>query len=254
MLSISSQFAAAWLYKGVYIISYLHNTFDSNNFQNYSFIWTNNQSWLTYCKHQTFSSVFMIFIIVYFFHFGIACLSSALKSVDLHESGKFRHQLAVDLDKSINIQWQKHGYPLIGSLTYSVKEIEYIARVIDRTGGEKNTIIVISLGQHFRPFPIDVFIRRALNVHKAVQRLLLRSPDTMVIIKSENIREMHNDVERFSDFHGYIQYLAINDIFQDLNVGIIDAWDITIVYGTNSVHTPQSVVRNQINILLNYIC
>ncbi|KAL2807297.1 NXPE family member 4 isoform 2 [Daubentonia madagascariensis] len=177
-----------------------------------------------------------------------------LKSVDLHEFGKLQHQLAVDLDRNINIQWQKHGYPLIGSVTYSVKEIEYIARAIDRTGGEKNTVIVISLGQHFRPFPIDVFIRRALNVHKAVQRLLLRSPDTMVIIKAENIREMHNDVERFSDFHGYIQYLAINDIFQDLNVGIIDAWDITIAYGTNNVHPPEYVVRNQVNILLNYIC
>ncbi|XP_041627572.1 NXPE family member 4 isoform X2 [Vulpes vulpes] len=179
---------------------------------------------------------------------------NTLKSVDLHESGKFQHQLAVDLDKNINIQWQKHGYPLIGSLTYSVKEIEYIARVIDRTGGEKNTVIVISLGQHFRPFPIDVFIRRALNVHKAVQRLLLRSPDTMVIIKAENIREMHGDVERFSDFHGYIQYLALKEIFQDLNVGLIDAWDITIAYGTKSVHPPQSVVRNEVNILLNYIC
>ncbi|XP_014640627.1 PREDICTED: NXPE family member 4 isoform X1 [Ceratotherium simum simum] len=179
---------------------------------------------------------------------------NTLKSVDLHEFGKFQHQLAVDLDRNINIQWQKHAYPLIGSLTYSVKEIEYLARVIDRTGGEKNTIIVISLGQHFRPFPIDIFIRRALNVHKAVQRLLLRSPDTMVIVKAENIREMNTDVERFGDFHGYIQYLAIKDIFRDLNVGIIDAWDITIAYGTNNVHPPQSVVRNQINILLNYIC
>ncbi|XP_059960356.1 NXPE family member 4-like [Mesoplodon densirostris] len=179
---------------------------------------------------------------------------NTLKSVDLHEFGKFQNQFAVDLDKNINIQWQKHGYPLIGSLTYSVKEIEYIARVIDRTGGEKNTIIVISVGQHFRPFPIDVFIRRALSIHDAVQRLLLRSPDTVVIIKAENIREMHSDVERFSDFHGYIQYLAIKDIFQDLNVGIIDAWDITIAYGTNNVHPPQSVVRNQINILLNFIC
>ncbi|KAJ8780092.1 hypothetical protein J1605_011887 [Eschrichtius robustus] len=179
---------------------------------------------------------------------------SALKSVDLHEFGKFQNQFAVDLDKNINIQWQKHGYPLIGSLTYSVKEIEYIARVTDRTGGEKNTIIVISLGQHFRPFPIDVFIRRALSVHDAVQHLLLRSPDTKVIIKAENIREMHNDVERFSDYHGYIQYLAIKDIFQDLNVGIIDAWEITTTYGTDNVHPPQSVVRNQINILLNFIC
>ncbi|TEA40624.1 hypothetical protein DBR06_SOUSAS24910022, partial [Sousa chinensis] len=155
---------------------------------------------------------------------------------------------------NIKIQWQKHSYPLVVSLAYSVKEIEYIARVIDRTGGGKSTIIVISLGQHFRPFPINVFLRRALSIHDAVQRLLLRSPDTVVIIKAENIREMHTDVERFSDFHGYIQYLAIKDIFQDLNVSIIDAWDITIAYGTNNVHPPQSVVRNQINILLNFIC
>ncbi|KAM5227023.1 NXPE family member 4-like [Hipposideros larvatus] len=177
-----------------------------------------------------------------------------LKSVDLHESGKFQHQLAVDLDKNIIIHWQKHGYPWVSLMTYSVKEIEYVARIIDRTGGEKNTIIVISLGQHFRPYPIDVFIRRALGVHKAVQHLLLRSPDTTVIIKTENIREMHSDVERFGDFHGYMQYLAIKDIFQDLNVGIIDAWDITVAYGSNNIHPPQSVVRNQINILLNYIC
>uniref|UniRef100_A0A8C0WU24 NXPE C-terminal domain-containing protein n=1 Tax=Castor canadensis TaxID=51338 RepID=A0A8C0WU24_CASCN len=177
-----------------------------------------------------------------------------LKSVDLHESGKLQHLFAVDLDKNINIQWQKHGYPLITAIHYSVKEMENMARVIDRTGGEKNTVIVISLGQHFKPFPIDVFIRRALSVYKAVQRLLLRSPDTMVIIKTENIREMHNDAERFSDFHGYIQYLIIKDIFQDLHVGVIDAWDITIAYGTNDVHPPQHVVGNQINVFLNYIC
>ncbi|XP_059123767.1 NXPE family member 4 isoform X2 [Peromyscus eremicus] len=177
-----------------------------------------------------------------------------LRSVDLHETGKLQHQLAVDLDENINIQWTKHGYPLIGSLVYSVKEMEYIARIIDRTGGEKNTVIAISLGQHFRPFPIDLFIRRALNVHKALQRLLLRSPDTMVVLKSENIREMSSDVERFSDFHGYTQYLALKDIFQDLNVGVIDAWDMTIAYGTNDVHPPQHVVGSQINIFLNYIC
>ncbi|XP_076432354.1 NXPE family member 4-like isoform X1 [Peromyscus maniculatus bairdii] len=179
---------------------------------------------------------------------------NTLRSVDLHETGKLQHQLAVDLDENINIQWTKHGYPFITLLAYSVKEMEYIARIIDRTGGEKNTVIVISLGQHFRPFPIDLFIRRALNVHKALQRLLLRSPDTMVVLKTENIREMSSDMERFSDFHGYTQYLALKDIFQDLNVGVIDAWDMTIAYGTNDVHPPQHVVGSQINIFLNYIC
>ncbi|GAB1294168.1 NXPE family member 4 [Apodemus speciosus] len=180
---------------------------------------------------------------------------NTLVSVDLHRDwGKSQHQLAVDLDEKISIQWQKHGYPLIGSLVYSVKEIENIARIIDRTGGEKNTVLVISLGQHFRPFPIDVFIRRVLNVHRALQRLLLRSPDTLVVLKTENIRELNSDVERLSDFHGYTQYLALKDIFQDLNVGVIDAWDMTIAYGTNNVHPPEDVVRSQINIFLNYIC
>ncbi|KAM4848962.1 NXPE family member 4-like isoform 1-T1 [Urocitellus parryii] len=179
---------------------------------------------------------------------------NTLKSVNLHEHGKMQSELVVDLDRNINIQWQKHAYPLVGSSTYSVKDIEYLARVIDRTEGGKNIVIAICLGQHFRPFPIDVFIRRALNVHKAVQRLLLRSPDTTVIIKRENIREMHSDAERLSDFHGYIQNLVMMDIFQDLNVSIIDAWDITIAYGTNNVHPPQYVVGNQINIFLNYIC
>lgn len=76
----------------------------------------------------------------------------------------------------------------------------------------------------------------------------------MVVLKTENTRELNSDVERFSDFHGYTQYLALKDIFQDLNVGVIDAWDMTVAYGINNVHPPEDVVRSQINIFLNYIC
>ncbi|XP_072467150.1 NXPE family member 4-like [Notamacropus eugenii] len=101
-----------------------------------------------------------------------------LKSIDLHGFGILHRQLVVDLENKIYIQWQRHGYPLVGSYNYSAKENEYLARVIDRIAGDGNTIIVFSLGQHFRFFPIDLFIRRAINVHKAIERLFLRSPDT----------------------------------------------------------------------------
>lgn len=137
---------------------------------------------------------------------------------------------------------------------YSVIEDGYIPWEIDQISGDKNTVIVITFGQHFRPFPIDVFIRRAINVRKAIERLFLRSPDTKVIIKTENIREMYIDTERFGDFHGYIQYLTMKDILKDLNVGIIDAWDMTIAFGTNSVHPPDPVIGYQVSMLLNYIC
>ncbi|KAF7484523.1 hypothetical protein GHT09_004176 [Marmota monax] len=177
-----------------------------------------------------------------------------LKFFDLHETGIFKKHLLLDAERHTQIQWKKHGYPFVTYSIYSVTDEGYIPREIDRLSGDKNTAIVITFGQHFRPFPIDVFIRRAISVQKAIERLFLRSPDTKVIIKTENIREMHLETERFGDFHGYIQYLTLNDIVKDLNVGVIDAWDMTIAYGTNNVHPPDVVIGNQINMFLNYIC
>ncbi|KAF7484527.1 Hypothetical predicted protein [Marmota monax] len=95
---------------------------------------------------------------------------------------------------------------------------------------------------------------RAISIRKAIERLFLRSPDTKVIVKTENIREMHLETERFGDFHGYIQYLTLNDIFKDLNVGVIDAWDMTIAYASNNLHPPDVVIGSQINMFLSYIC
>ncbi|XP_072467145.1 NXPE family member 1-like [Notamacropus eugenii] len=181
-------------------------------------------------------------------------MMKTLKFFDHHGSGNFKRFVLVDMERHIQIQWKKHGHPFVTEQLFSMKDDEYITREIDRIAGDKNTAIVITIGQHFRPFPIDIFIRRAINIRRAIERLFLRSPDTKVILKTENIREMYIEAERFGDFHGYIQYLIMKDIFQDLNVGVIDAWDMTIAYGTNNVHPPNHVVRNQINMFLNYIC
>ncbi|XP_007662078.2 NXPE family member 4-like isoform X2 [Ornithorhynchus anatinus] len=177
-----------------------------------------------------------------------------LKSVSLQGIGKLQPLLAVNLRRKIQVHWQRHGYPLIGSANYSAKVNTYLDQVIDGIAGERNTVVVVTLGQHFRPFPIDIFIRRAINIREAVRRLLLRSPDTKVILKTENIREMLAEPERFGHFHGYMQYLAMMDIFRDVPVGVIDAWDMTVAFGTNDVHPPEHVVGNQINMFLNYIC
>ncbi|KAL2807295.1 NXPE family member 1 isoform 1 precursor [Daubentonia madagascariensis] len=181
-------------------------------------------------------------------------LVKTLKFFDLHETGIFKKHVLLDAERHTQIQWKKHSYPFVTLQLYSLIDDDYMPREIDRLPGDKNTAIVISFGQHFRPFPIDIFLRRAINVRKAIERLFLRSPATKVIIKTENIREMHIDTERFGDFHGYIQYLTMKDIFKDLNVGVIDAWDMTIAYGTNTIHPPDHVIGNQINMFLNYIC
>ncbi|XP_013366447.1 PREDICTED: NXPE family member 1 isoform X2 [Chinchilla lanigera] len=177
-----------------------------------------------------------------------------LKFFDLHGTGSFQKRLLLDAERHTQIQWKKHSYPFFTVNLYSVVDDSYIPLEIDRVFGDQNTAIVITFGHHFRPFPIDIFIRRAIRIRKAIERLFLRSPATKVIIKTENIREMPMERQWFDEFHGYIQYLTLKDIFKDLNVGVIDAWDMTIAYNANMLHPPDVVIRNQIDMFLNYIC
>uniref|UniRef100_A0A8C6C151 Neurexophilin and PC-esterase domain family member 2 n=1 Tax=Monodon monoceros TaxID=40151 RepID=A0A8C6C151_MONMO len=155
-------------------------------------------------------------------------------------AGIFKTHVLLDAERHILIQWKKHGHPFITKNLFSVKDENYIPWEIDWVAGDNDTAIVITLGQHFRPLPITIFIRRTINVQK--------------ILKTENTRGMSQNAEMFSDFHGYIQNLIMRDVFVDLNVGIIDAWDMTIAYNTDNVHPPDYVIGNQINMFLNYIC
>ncbi|XP_055475125.1 NXPE family member 1-like, partial [Psammomys obesus] len=181
-------------------------------------------------------------------------VAKTLKPFDLHGTGVHKKHVLLDAERHTLVEWKKHSHPFVTDQLYSVVDDGYIPQEIDRLPGDKDTAIVITLGQHFRPFPMELFIRRAISIQKAIERLFLRSPYTKVIIKTENIREMNIDTEKFGDFHGYIQYLIMKDIFKDLHVGTIDAWDMTTAYGTNIVHPPDEVIKSQIDMFLNYIC
>ncbi|XP_077316088.1 NXPE family member 1-like [Lithobates pipiens] len=177
-----------------------------------------------------------------------------LKFFHLQGNGWHRTYMAIDQTNNIFILWKKHGHPFVTLSFFNTRDYADVPHQIDQIGGTSDTVVVITLGQHFRPFPVSLFIKRLFNVRKAIENLFLRSPNTKVIIKSENIREINLDVERFSDFHGYIQYLLVKDIFSGLNVGMIDAWDMTIAFNSFNVHPPEIVIKNQINMFLSFLC
>ncbi|XP_060036007.1 NXPE family member 1-like isoform X1 [Erinaceus europaeus] len=181
-------------------------------------------------------------------------LVKTLKLLGFHGNGVFQHHLLMDVENDIQIHWKRHTYPFVTVRLYSVIDVAYIPREIDRIPGDRDTAVAITLGQHFRAFPVEVFARRVLAIRRAVERLLLRSPGTKVILKTENVREMHLDAERFSDFHGHVHLLILKDVFRDLDVGLIDAWDMTIAFDGNSVHPTDAVIAGQVDLFLNYIC
>lgn len=181
-------------------------------------------------------------------------VAKTLKPFDLHGTGLYKKHLLLDAERHTLVEWKKHSHPFITVQLYSVIDDGYIPQEIDRLPGDRDTVIVITVGQHFRPFPMELFVRRVISIQKAIGRLFLRSPATKVIIKMENVREMNLDTEKFGDFHGYVQYLTTKEIFKDLHVGTIDAWDMTIAHGSKVLHPADGVIRNQIDVFLNYIC
>ncbi|KAM4033293.1 NXPE family member 4-like [Anomaloglossus baeobatrachus] len=177
-----------------------------------------------------------------------------LKTFDLHREGLDTLLVAMDQKRNIHLQWKMHSHPIVSSQIYTVKDEAYVHEQIDRLAGGSHYVIVICLGQHFRLFPVQLFIRRVIHVQKALIRLFLRSPDTKVIIKNENTRNDGLDSERFSDFHAYINNLILKDIFRNLPVAVVDAWDMTVAHNTHDVHPPELVVKSQIDLFLTYIC
>ncbi|XP_053547160.1 LOW QUALITY PROTEIN: NXPE family member 4-like [Bombina bombina] len=162
--------------------------------------------------------------------------------------------LALNMEKDIYVSFKRHGFPLESSMFYYFQEDMYTSRQIDMQGGGKDTIIMITMGQHFRQFPLHLFIKRAINIRRAIERLFLRSPDTKVIIKTENIREITNMVERLGDFHGYCQYLVLREVFKGLDVGFVDAWDMSVSSGIENVHPPGKLLENIMSLSFTFAC
>ncbi|XP_075687575.1 NXPE family member 4-like [Rhinoderma darwinii] len=174
-----------------------------------------------------------------------------------HESGwsSWEKTLeAINMDKDIYVSYKRHGFPLESFMFYYFKEDMYTSRQIDQRGGGQDTIFVITMGQHFRQFPIKLYIRRAINIRRAVERLLIRSPETKVIIKTENTREGVAPQERIGDFHGYSQYLVLREVFQGINVGFVDAWDMTVAASTESVHPPGFTFDSILSLTFTFAC
>ncbi|KAM5152088.1 NXPE family member 4-like [Mantella aurantiaca] len=161
---------------------------------------------------------------------------------------------AINIDKDMYVSYKRHGFPLEHPSFYYFKEDMYTSRQIDQRAGGKDTIFVITMGQHFRHFPLDIFIRRAFNIRRAVERLFLRSPDTKVIIKSENTRELHSPVEMQGDFNGYCQYLVLREVFQGIDVGFVDAWDMTVAAGSVVVHPSGHTFTSIMSLTFTFAC
>ncbi|XP_060901861.1 NXPE family member 3-like [Labrus mixtus] len=161
-----------------------------------------------------------------------------------------------DNAKNILVTYRCHGPPL-SFFNTPTSELRYIANESDGLVGGTNTVVVFSIWAHFSPFPIELYIRRLQSIRRTVIRLLNRAPDTLVVIRTANLRGLTPSVSLGSlgDWYALQQDKVLRAVFKGLNVRLVDAWEMTLAHHLpHNIHPRRPIIKNMIDILLSYIC
>lgn len=163
--------------------------------------------------------------------------------------------MAMDHEKNTMVTYRCHGPPIRFANT-PVSELRYIANELDGLGGGAKTVVVIGIWSHFSTFPVEVYIRRLQSIRRAVVRLLNRGPDTLVVIRTANLKALTlYETLTNSDWYSLQSDKVLRAMFKGLNVRLVDAWEMSLAHQLpHSLHPQPPIIKNMIDVLLSYIC
>uniref|UniRef100_A0A8C5AX30 NXPE C-terminal domain-containing protein n=1 Tax=Gadus morhua TaxID=8049 RepID=A0A8C5AX30_GADMO len=137
-----------------------------------------------------------------------------------------------------------------------VHSLRYVANELDRLPGGPNTVVALSLWAHFSPYPVEVYIRRMRHIRRALERLLVRGPGTLVIIRSPNLRALDKEYSlNHSDWFSLQLGRVLRNMFMGLAVVFVDAWEMTLAHHSpHNIHPPPDIIKNTISLILTQVC
>ncbi|KAM9824575.1 NXPE family member 3-like [Neosynchiropus ocellatus] len=180
-----------------------------------------------------------------------------LKPFNINSMAKVGPYMAIDYQRNTIVRFRIHGIPLVhGPPPVPVAELRYIANELDTLVGGANTVVVIGVWAHFGPFPTEFYIRRLQSIRKSVVRLLYRAPDTLVVIRTSNLRHLTTTIAwTNSDFASVERDKILRAVFKGVNVRWVDAWDMTLAhYLPHELHPKPPIIKNMVDVLLSYVC
>ncbi|XP_066274106.1 NXPE family member 3-like [Branchiostoma lanceolatum] len=162
-------------------------------------------------------------------------------------------QIAHDPVNNITVDFRFHGAPVRGHSTMA-SLLKFVANAIDDIDGGPNDVVGITLWAHFTSYPVKVYKQRMEAVRAAIERLLRRSPETLVVIKSANTR-MGNELIS-GDWLAHKLDLMMREMFRGMDVVLVDAWEMTNAqhWHGDAIHPAQDIIVQELEFLCSFIC
>ncbi|XP_028305172.1 NXPE family member 3-like isoform X3 [Gouania willdenowi] len=178
-----------------------------------------------------------------------------LKEFTLHIDKGTGPFMSLDYKNNILVTYRCHGPP-IRFKPISVSELRYIANELDNIKGGSNTVVAFTIWAHLGTFPMKIYIRRLMSIRSAVLRLLLRAPDTLVVIRNGNPQALSTSISIFnSDWYSLQCNKVLRAVFKGMNVHLVDAWEMVLAHQLpHNLHPEPPIIKNMINVLLSYTC
>ncbi|XP_066265796.1 NXPE family member 3-like isoform X2 [Branchiostoma lanceolatum] len=161
--------------------------------------------------------------------------------------------LAHDPVNNITVNCRSHGPPLRCFWTRTF-HLKFGANAIDEIDGGPNDVVGITLWAHFTSYPLEVYKQRMEAVRAAVERLLRRSPETLVVIKSANT-SMGNELIS-GDWLAHKLDLMMREMFRGMDVVLVDAWEMTNAqhWHKDDIHPAEDIIVHELEFLCSFIC
>uniref|UniRef100_A0A3Q2D178 Neurexophilin and PC-esterase domain family member 3 n=1 Tax=Cyprinodon variegatus TaxID=28743 RepID=A0A3Q2D178_CYPVA len=178
-----------------------------------------------------------------------------LKAFDLKGPPRAGPYMALDFKNNILVTYRCHGTPIFFT-PMPVSETRYITSELKNVVGGTNTVIVIGIWAHFTTFPVEVYIRRLLNIRRAVELLLSRAPGTLIIIRTGNPKTLKASETRIaSDWYSLQRDKILRAIFKGVKVRMVDAWEMCLAHHLpHSLHPQPPIIKNMMDVVLSHIC
>ncbi|XP_002737672.1 NXPE family member 4-like [Saccoglossus kowalevskii] len=137
-----------------------------------------------------------------------------------------------------------------------VLESDYLDDISQADCSAKQVVVILSLMYHFRWWSNSAYIDRIFHAKLAVQRLMVRCPDAIVLVKlAHPIDGMNVAPPRKNNWILYDMNRITRYIFRDIGVSFIEVWDmVQSHFNMPVVHLSPHIVQQEVNLIMSYIC
>ncbi|KAM8841759.1 LOW QUALITY PROTEIN: NXPE family member 3-like [Synchiropus picturatus] len=178
-----------------------------------------------------------------------------LKEFNLKSNRQTGPFMAMDYQNNILLTFGAHGPPIrFGNI--NVNNIRYVANELDRIVGGPDMVVVIGIWSHFSSFPVEVYLQRLNSIRRAMERMLRRYPETVIIIRTANLKYLNlQETLVNSDWYSIQRDKVLRAVFKGINVHFVDAWEMTLAhYLPHNLHPQPPIIKNMVDVVLSCIC